>query len=524
MILAEENILPYTGSKAQHGLWLAEALWGHRIERQPASALLLEFLSMAEGMHRQEKLLSHPPEHNSYIPHLSTQLRNLLFNNPTLEETFQEIHDEELRWETWLQTMHTHAVTNQEALRNFSYLRDRFESFQSLVEVVQLLRNISLGPNTERRWTYMLLFPIGPAAFYDERSLKAGKDGLERTRVLFTRTGELAYLMLSRSRLEIRSEIAVYLAKALDPAAPKNLLLLRLMSGKRPDTGEEKSGTYLPYLQHPAFDRLGEDVLALFRLNLPGEDTFAHLGPLLAFHLLLYQFETANAVLGVEGLPPLICEILARKPSLVRRASVGSHNDNESLGTNAVERLVASKLDADQELKQALEDTGLEEGDRCEIFKQKLEGIFAFKKTEELKGVTVEELRNDFRRKAKQVYADAGGDAVSSLAQQCGLASKIKTTQYRYAPSDKFLRNLVYVTVRKPIKESDFLRLVYQRYRIVIGPEEAKETVRDELFSAPEFERNTERLLRRLMAMGLAHRMSDSFTYILNPLSQNNGN
>jgi hypothetical protein len=139
----------------------------------------------------------------------------------------------------------------------------------------------------------------------------------------------------------------------------------------------------------------------------------------------------------------------------------------------------------------------------------------------DLLGTSVEQLRNELLKTARKAYDDAGGDAVTSLARQCGLASKIKTTHYRYAPSDQFLRNLVYVTVRKPIKESDFLTLLFERYHLVIGPEEAK-LVQEEHYG-PEFAKNNERLLRRLMAMGLAHRMSDSFTYVINPIAESHG-
>ena len=48
-----ENTEPFYGSKDRNEAWIAEAIWGHRLERQPFSALLLEFLGMAEGMYRQ---------------------------------------------------------------------------------------------------------------------------------------------------------------------------------------------------------------------------------------------------------------------------------------------------------------------------------------------------------------------------------------------------------------------------------------------------------------------------------------
>jgi hypothetical protein len=95
---------------------------------------------------------------------------------------------------------------------------------------------------------------------------------------------------------------------------------------------------------------------------------------------------------------------------------------------------------------------------------------------------------------------------------------------YRYCPSDDLLRNLVYVRVTRPTKESDFLQDLYHRYRLVIGPEEARIAgIPEELFDKAEYERNRERLLLRLMRMGLARRMSDSFTYVVNPIAENNG-
>ena len=56
-MISPEKTEPYYGSKDRNEAWIAEAIWGHRLERQPFSALLLEFLGMAEGMYRQGRLL-----------------------------------------------------------------------------------------------------------------------------------------------------------------------------------------------------------------------------------------------------------------------------------------------------------------------------------------------------------------------------------------------------------------------------------------------------------------------------------
>ena len=519
MIFSEHQKLPYERPIQQHAAWISEAIWGHRIERQPASGLLLEFLSMANGMYRQGKLLDHQAGDISYTPYLSTQLRNLLFNNPNIEKIAKESGSDEEAWNIWLEEMKGSAVANQESLRDYSFLRKRFDSFDSFKDLVLLLRNIAMDAEATRGWIYTLLYPIGPAAFYDEVSLKSNKLGFTSTHVLFTRTGELAYLMLSRARHDLRIQIADFLVAAFDPKSPRNQLLLHLMADDEPDSGSEKSGTYLPYATHPAYDRLAEDVVALFRLGLPGADTFNHLGALLALHLLLYQFETANALLGAKDLPSIICEILAPKNNLVRRASVGSISDNESLGMAAVARYIDSVLDSDAELTDVLKNPDTDESYKVQTLKTGIRRLFLLSSRQDLAAHTVEEVRQEFHQFARESYSKTVGDAVRSLADQCGLRSKQRTTHYRYAPSDPFLRNLVYVNVTEPVKESEFLAVVYERYRLVIGPEEAGKAVREELYDKAEFDKNNERLLRRLMAMGLARRMSDSFTYIINPIA-----
>ena len=49
-LILPSNTEQYFGSKDRNEAWIAEAIWGHRLERQPFSALLLEFLGMA-GLH-----------------------------------------------------------------------------------------------------------------------------------------------------------------------------------------------------------------------------------------------------------------------------------------------------------------------------------------------------------------------------------------------------------------------------------------------------------------------------------------
>src|SRR5438034_4291547 len=104
-MISPDNIDEYFGTKDKHEAWIAEAIWGHRLERQPFSALMLEFLGMAEGMFRQGRLMEEttPSGNPEYSANRCLQLRNLLFNNPRMEEILRstEGNDQEA-WATWL--------------------------------------------------------------------------------------------------------------------------------------------------------------------------------------------------------------------------------------------------------------------------------------------------------------------------------------------------------------------------------------------------------------------------------------
>jgi hypothetical protein len=511
------NTEPYFGSKDRNEAWIAEAIWGHRLERQPFSALMLEFLGMAEGMFRQGRLLAEtrPGENPEYVANRSLQLRNLLFNNPRMEEILRNAHgSDEEGWSEWLRVMKEGASLGEHLAADFSYLRSRFDSFSELVSVIRLLRRITVDPGSERSWTTQFVFPIGPAALY-EAILEKG-DGFERTRRVFTRTGEIAYLMLSRASEPLRAKIRERLAPSFDDETSRNRLLMRLISSPAPDRGDMKGGTYLPYKRHPAYDRMAGDVAAILSLKLPDQDAFQYLQPLLGFHLYLYGIETANCWLGDCRLPPIICEILAPRSDLVRKAAVGSYLQNDGLGIMAVRKFVRTTVFSDPELIRTLENSSLDDLAKKEYLAEHLVRTVSLKK--DLEASDPKTLTEKFYSFAARLYRDGTADGLTALATGCGLASKRGTNRYRYAPTDELLRALVLANVTSPMEESAFLRHIHGRYRMVIGPTEAKGELLTYLFDETDFKRNRDRFAQHLIGMGLAQRMSDSCTYIINPM------
>lgn len=515
--ISATNTEPYFGSKDRHEAWIVEAIWGHRLDRQPFSALLLEFLGMAEGMFRQGKLLAdtRPGENPEYVANLSLQLRNLLFNNPRMEEILRNAQGSDVdAWNEWLHVMKEGASLGQHLVADFSYLRGRFDTFAELVSVIRLLRRITMDPGSERAWTTQFVYPIGPAALY-EAILEKG-DGFERTRRVFTRTGEIAYLMLSRASETLRARIRERLAPSFAQDTSRNRLIMRLISSPDPDRGEMKGGTYLPYKTHPAFDRMAEDVAAILSLNLPDQDSFQYLQPLLGFHIYLYGIETANCWLGNCRLPSLICEILAPRNDLVRKAAVGSYLQNDGLGTMAVRKFIEETVFADQELQQTLADESLDALAKREYLADHLVRTVSLHKT--LEAPDAKTLTEAFYSFAGRLYRNGAANGLTSLATGCGLASRRGTNRYRYAPTDELLRALVLANVTSPVEESAFLRHIHRRYRMIIGPTEAKGEVLTYLFDETDFKKNRDRFGQHLIGMGLAQRMSDACAYVINPM------
>ncbi len=514
-ITAKQNTQEYAGSKVEFDGWFNEAIWGHRLERQPASALLLEFLSMAEAMHRNGKLLNptQPIDDCRYKANLSIHLRSLLFNNPRMEQIRDEYQgSDDEAWAVWLTDMKKRAAVGDVFTADFSYLRKRFHAFRDLVSSVSLLSRIAMDAGSGRKWTWQLLFPIGPAALYEP----CNDSTLARDRGLFTRTGELAYLMLSRASDPLRHALEKKLQPFFDTKTVRNKLLLSLLPGDEPERGSEKGGTYLPYKSHPAYDRLAQDVLSLLSIGLPDQDVFEHLKPIIAFNLYIYSIETANHWLGKEQSPVCACEILGTKMDLARRASIATKDENEGLGLQAVRQLVEQALISNPTLTAKLASPELNDAMKAEMLAEHMSEMCSIK-VDKIKAAHPDEVRRNVISWAESGFRDGVMGAIQGLGQAAGFTDRRGTNKVRYAPTDKLLRALVLANVTYQIEEEELLRKLNQRYHLVIGPREAVSELPDWFHDEGDFKKNRERFSRRLTGLGLAQRMSDACTYVRNP-------
>lgn len=539
-ITDQKNLGAYSGSKQRFSGFFGEAVWGHRFQQQPVWPLTLEFLCMVEGMLHKEALFDYtsPEIPVSYESIPSKELKILMFNNPRLRQILSENQDNnELAWNAWFEDMAKRIP--EDLLPDFRYLSERIPVFANFVSHVELVRKLALESNTTgRKWTQRFLFPIGPAALYEP-----SETNFTRERNIFTRTGELAYLMISRAAEPLRNELKSRFSEFFAPNTSRNKLILNLLPSSQPKRDGTRGNGYLPYRTHPAFDRLAEDLLNLMKLDLPNQDVLEHLRLLLPFNLYLYALETANAWQKIDRPVTLVAEIPGPKMDVVRKASIAYRDQNESAGITALRAYIADVLQTKEEFVELLKPEALpnlSEEERARELATKLALEFDLEgnnpkqeiQKEEtqtkklLKATTRDEVLNLLSQLSDESYRDGLMPAILSLGTAAGLIDSRGTVKKRYAPTDSLLRSLVLANITNPtgrMEEKDFLALLHRRYGLVFAPIEATKSVLpefEELYDEADFKKNHERFTRRLVGLGLANSMSDACTYVTNPFTR----
>lgn len=504
---------PHREDHRDNKMWVDEQIWGHRLwDSQSPWLLFLEFLTVAEACHREGRLLD---ERGTYYPLLfrpyqRLHLRNILFNNEGLTQIAERYPDSAAAWSRWLAWMADHAkgVTT----RDFTYLRGRFQSFQHFASLVGMLRGSAVESDTNKRWSSRFVFPFGPAGIYEDLNVTPG-GAASREYINFGRTGELLYLMLCRSTSARR--LAPRLAALLTGDNPWNRLL-GLLQPEGPEDQETRKNSYLPYREHPVFDRLAEDWLHVLQLRLAGFDAYPHLVTLGALHVLLYQLTVAAEWAG--GGVHFVCEVVAPKKTLVRELSSLNYQENNQLPQRAVEAYL-DRIPASDEWRRAVAQPGAFE--QC---KQVLEDRVRWPRhAEDYDGCSdPEALFAELRREAVARHRRDVANVHRTYGREVGLVSKRGTNRLRYAPTDLLLKALVLANVARRAEYNEFLATVFSRYGLVFGEREAEQVLGKEDFDKKAFQANSARLEHRLSSLGMLRRLSDACAYVQNPLVRGN--
>jgi hypothetical protein len=486
-------------------MWVDEAIWGHRFhDEQSPWLVFLEFLNVFVYEKSKDRAFREAPGFNTlkYKPARRLYLRNLLFNNPKLDHIASQPVAEEYLWSAWLKEMRSaQGIVDP----HFDYLRDRFHGFRDFAELISLLRSTSLELHTNKRWSSKFLFPYGADCLYEDLN----KDAKTNDRNFFGRTGEMLYLILSRSKnkdelLKLFSDHLLFkdsqwnqIARSLQP--PDEELM-----------GNELGKSFLPYRTHPCYDALAEDWVSILKLGMPGYDALPHLVNLAGFHLIQYQLRVARDVVGTSGVFKLICEVVAPKKTLVREISCELYQENNLLSSQAVMAYLDS-VENSVEWQTAKTESGAFSKCRKILDDRVLWG-------DDYDGAShPEDLMSSLKEAAKRRHQQHVAHIHRNYGREIGLVSKRGTVKLRYAPNDEFLKALLYANVEKRMELNQFLGLLWQRYSLVFGDKEAEVVLAKDEFDKKAFQANGRRLEQRLSSLGLLKRLSDGCAYVVNP-------
>lgn len=506
---------PGPGDTKSESFWLEEQFWGHRLwDQQSPWLVFLEFLNVAESAYRSQSLFDAAKSRYpfSYHPYLRLHLRNIMFNGEQqLLTTAEKVSDSASAWRQWLEWAREQARGLDPDERDFSYLKQRFSSFQHFALLIRALRSCAVEGDLNKRWSSRFIFPFGRSSTFVD--LDVTKDGrLESQYINFGRSGELLYQMLARSKRAV-DLAALFPAKLF--GANKWDDLVRLLQPDHADVKTLKRGagvsSYLPYDEHPCYELISEDWCDLLKLDLPGFDVIPYLVTTGAFGLFLYQLHTSAYILARPRIPPIICEVVAPRKGLVRELSVDSFDTNSNLSMESLNSIFV-KVESSDEWTLA--------GSPMDVLARRQAILRREFRWEEDSGITdADDLWRSFKESARARHRQHFGQVHRSYGRGLGLVSRRGTNRLRYAPTDAFLKAILFANVKKRMEFNEFLRHVFERYGLVFGEEQAEQIIQSTDMDTKQFHANSLRLEQRLSSLGLLRRLSDSCAYVENPYS-----
>ena len=499
-----DNRLP-PPDRVDSDMWVDEAIWGHMLyDEQSPWLIYLEFLNVFLDQDAKGKGLVESDGLNrlKYHPRWRLELRNVLFNSPQLQQIRLSSLSDPFRWHAWHKTMATAGGIEQP---DFRYLEPRFHTFDDFADVVELIRAGAVEATTNKRWTSKYVFPYGPDCIFEDLDQNARTND----RHFFRRTGELLYLILCRST---RSEDLLKLLKphTSNDSAPWNRIVRMLQPENAADRGADRANAFLPYPTHPSYDALAKDWVTILALGMPGYDSLVHLVNLAAFHLVQYQLRVARDVAGVAGQFKIVCEVVAPKKTLVREVSCEVYQANNLLPGLAISSYIdAIENSAEWQAAKTQSDAFVKAKSILEKYVRWGEDYDGADNPDDL----IKKLRNSAKTRHQQHVARIH----RSYGREVGLVSKRGTNKLRYAPTDDFLKALIFANVPRRLELHQFLATLWERYALIFGDREAEDVLAKDEFEKKAFQANARRLEQRLASLGFLKRLSDGCAYVLNP-------
>jgi len=185
--------------------------------------------------------------------------------------------------------------------------KDKFENFNTFLFVINSLKKFQIGLDSvksEGKFLYPYSFNM---LFHNDSSRRNN----------FTRSGELLYLMVKRSKYF--EEFKKLLVEKFSYSKWDKIISLL---DDEYFSKEEKLG-YLPYKEHFVYDLLVKNLIKVLNLDIPKRDIFYYFNIVMSFFMSFYILSVARKDFY------FVVEILNKKSDNVRRKSRETYRMNE---------------------------------------------------------------------------------------------------------------------------------------------------------------------------------------------------
>lgn len=552
----------YGSNKSMDEANLADITFGHRfVAGQQQLEYLLEFLNVFVGVNGGSLDLSLVTV--GYQRRLRMGLRRFVFGVGEGEKAPDEIYSGDV---AALQAL-------KEKLRTKLDVPGYSRTDEDPLEVLRNLFRSLTGVEKKRSWYAKSLFPVSESVLWWEglRPKAQAKKQWESwmdpdagfnmgARNFFARGGEMVYLMLAvgckdnpalRTRLEQGLQRMLSQHKTLGQlasvieAAWQEVRVERQWAGPGMQNREDKSGPqdfgYLWAGQESFFHQLAVDVDNLLRGRMDALEQIEGLMHLISFYVVLYFYRRAAFVTqrGVDNPVTIFVDALER-PGVLRQVSTQSFQRNHEHLTGAAEEIV---------IRRVLEVTQAGQLDPAQVSEAALPEMKGFWRKQ---GFPL--YRPDTKVSARvdgilrRVGASVGAAEVAMvetvfafimgkqerdfrkhfLSAHLNLAKKMRLvvpgtgTNQRYALNGGLLKALVLAAVpmeEKQVEFTDFVQRLFDRYGIVIGPDQVRQAatwLREVDVNHQYYQENLDAFRLRLRTAGLLKEYSDATALVVN--------
>ena len=329
---------------------------------------------------------------------------------------------------------------------------------------------------------------------------------------------------------------------------------------------------FVPYKEHRCFDQLEEDFRQLLSLNLTKQQLLKSLSVMGMLNILIYFLEQEQRLASInnsKNVPniDLVLSLGNKASPRVAKLSLDRLQANDKLHSIALNNFITQRLYllircCVSYFKEDLKLDPKEQDLVCNLTRVAFNFVTHKAITIDLNGkgsiyvqdnISSKELASSHKKahnplnrvqesqpypsyknvlntisNALMTHTGNNKSPHRDLAIEIGLISGTQKAHQYYSFSDELLRTLVLCCVDKNksmIMFSEFLQKLYDRYHIVIGPQQAhyyyssNTQGRSNHIEEKEFKKNLNELIAQLKRMDLLINLSDSCEYVTNPFS-----